>query len=53
MDAAVDLIFEAIKTLNELGKVFTTDIYSRPKSRKAIRSSSLELYQIFVGPDLL
>ena len=53
MNAAVDLTFEAIKTLNELGKISSTDIYPRPKSRKAIRRSSLELYQIFVGPDLL
>lgn len=52
MKAAVDFVFEAIKTFNELRQVSMTDVYRRPESRKAIRSSNLDLYQIIVGPDL-
>jgi hypothetical protein len=52
MDAAVDFTFEAIKIFNELRELFMTDVYYRPKSRRAIRSSNIDLCQIFVGPDL-
>ena len=52
MDAAVNFIFEAIKTCNEPRNLFMIDVYRRPKSRRAIRSSNIDLYQIFVGPDL-
>ena len=50
MDAAVNLTLEAIKTCNELRKLCMTDGYCRAKSRRAIRSSNIDLYQIFVGP---